>query len=63
MAKKPFSIRVEESVTHQYRALAAVLNVDSAKLLSELINLRVQNLNDEQKTAYDALMRAWSVNK
>jgi len=61
VAKKPFSIRVEEIVTHRYKALAAVLNVDSAQLLSELITLRVEYLNEEQKTAYHALMKAWEI--
>ncbi len=60
MVKKPFSIRVEEKVANQFKALTAVLNIDGAKLLSELIDLGVERLDKDQKAAYDALLKVWS---
>lgn len=59
MAKKPFSIRVEPYVVNQYRALSTVLNIDGAKLLSELISERVGKLTKEQLNAYESLLKLW----
>lgn len=57
--KKPFSIRVEDNVSRRYKALSAVLNMDNAELLKELLLEKEQRLTDEQRTAYDALLKAW----
>lgn len=59
MSKKPFSIRVEPYVQNQYKALATVLNIDGAKLLSELINDKEKELTEDQRNAYDALLKLW----
>ena len=56
--KKPFSIRVEDNVSRRYKALSAVLNMDNAELLKELLLEKEQRLTDEQRTAYDALLKA-----
>lgn len=59
MAKKPFSIRVEPFVSNRFKALSTVLNIDSAKLLQELIDERVERLTKEEREAYDALLKLW----
>ncbi|NBI30974.1 hypothetical protein [Chengkuizengella marina] len=59
MAKRPFSIRVEESVVNQYRALSTVLNKKQEEILSELIFIKVNQLNEDQRHAYEALIKLW----
>lgn len=59
MVKKPFSVRVEENVTVRFRALSAVLNVDSAKLLDILVREKEESLTDEQDKAYRAVLAVW----
>lgn len=59
MAKKPFAIRVEENVSTRYKALASVLNIDSAYLLEKLINDQEKTLSKEQNEAYIALLKVW----
>lgn len=59
MAKKPFAIRVEESVSKKYKALASVLNIDSANLLEKLVNDQEKTLSKEQHEAYVALLKVW----
>ncbi|PLR79125.1 hypothetical protein CU633_01785 [Bacillus sp. V3-13] len=59
MSKKPFSIRVEPHVVNKYKALSTVLNIDGATLLSELINNAESNLNKEQLSTYESLLKLW----
>ena len=59
MVKKPFSVRVEENVTVRFRALSAVLNVDSAKLLDILVREKEESLTDDQEKAYRAVLAVW----
>lgn len=59
MVKKPFSVRVEENVTVRFRALSAVLNVDSAKLLDVLVREKEKSLTSEQEEAYRAVLKVW----
>lgn len=59
MAKKPFSIRVESSVINRYKALATVLNVDGATLLAELVMEREKTLTEDERKAYEALLKLW----
>ncbi|MCU9612716.1 hypothetical protein OEV98_03940 [Caldibacillus lycopersici] len=59
MVKKPFSVRIEPYESNRFRALATVLNLDGAKLLSELITLKEEKLSKEEKEAYDSLLKLW----
>jgi hypothetical protein len=59
LSKRPFSIRVEPYVANQYKALSTVLNIDGAKLLTELISDKEKELNEDQRKAYDSLMKLW----
>lgn len=59
MAKKPFSIRVEPCVANRFKALSTVLNVDSAKLLLELVQVREKTLTDDERKAYESLLKIW----
>jgi len=59
MPKKPFSIRVEQSVINRYKALSAVLNLDSAKLLEELVDQRENSLTENERNAYESLLKIW----
>lgn len=59
MSKKPFSIRVEPYVINRYKALSTVLNIDGAKLLSELILDREKSLTKQELEAYEALLKLW----
>ena len=59
MVKRPFAIRVEENVSTRYKALASVLNIDSAYLLEKLINDQEKILSNEEKEAYVALLKVW----
>lgn len=59
MTKKPFSIRVEPPVINRYKALSTVLNIDGAKLLSDLIREKEETLTEEQLSAYNALLKLW----
>lgn len=59
MVKRPFAIRVEENVSTRYKALASVLNIDSAHLLEKLINDQEKILSNEEKEAYIALLKVW----
>lgn len=59
MVKKPFSVRVEENVTVRFRALSAVLNIDSAKLLDVLVREKEKSLTAEQEEAYRAVLKVW----
>jgi len=59
MAKKPFAIRVESSVINRYKALATVLNVDGATLLAELVMEREKTLTEDERKAYEALLKLW----
>lgn len=59
MVKKPFSIRVEQYVINRYKALSTVLNIDGAKLLSELITEKEKTLTEEERNAYEALLKLW----
>lgn len=59
MAKKPFSIRIEPYVSNRFKALATVKNMDSAKMLSEMISKMESELNDNEKAAFDALLNVW----
>lgn len=59
MVKKPFSVRVEENVTVRFRALSAVLNIDSAKLLDVLVREKEKSLTEEQDKAYRAVLKVW----
>lgn len=61
MAKKPMAIRVETEFEHKYKALATVLNVDNDVLLIEMIGAKEKDLSEEQRTAYDALLKAWGI--
>lgn len=60
VAKKPFSIRVEENVINRYKALATVLNLDGANLLAEMVMDRENKLTDDQRKAYEALLKVWN---
>lgn len=57
--KKPFSIRVDPNVSSRFKALSTVLNIDGAKLLSELITDKEKELNEDERNAYDALLKLW----
>ena len=59
MAKKPFSIRIEEHQTSRFKALATIKNKDSAAFFMELLNMAEQNLTDNERKAYDALISVW----
>lgn len=59
LTKKPFSIRVEQYVINRYRALSTVLNIDSAKLLADLIMEKEERLNEKEREAYEALLKLW----
>lgn len=59
MAKKPFAVRVEESVTVRFKALSAVLNIDSANLLAELVSEKEKSLTEQQEEAYRSLLAVW----
>ena len=59
MVKRPFAIRVEENVSTRYKALASVLNIDSAHLLEKLINDQEKILSNDEKEAYIALLKVW----
>jgi len=60
--KKPFSIRLESSVVNKFKALSAILNLDGASLLSELISNKEKELTEEQRNAYEALLKIWREN-
>ncbi|WP_062349973.1 hypothetical protein [Bacillus kwashiorkori] len=59
MSKKPFSIRVEQTVSNKFKALSSVLNVDSATLFSQLISEKESKLTDDERKAYEALLVVW----
>ncbi|MBS4194345.1 hypothetical protein [Lederbergia citri] len=59
MMKKPFSIRVESTVSDRFKALSTVLGIDGSELLKEIVNDRSEQLNDKQKAAYEALLNCW----
>lgn len=59
MAKKPFSIRVEENVIDRFKALSIVLNTDGAQLLAELVMDREKKLSEDEQRAYEALLKVW----
>lgn len=60
MAKQPFSVRVYDDVSIKFKALAAVMNKDNAETLKTLVKLGEDNLNDDQRAAYAALLNAWA---
>ena len=59
MSKKPFSVRVEDSVSTRFKALSAILKLDNAELLKELIREKEELLTEEQRIAYEALLKVW----
>lgn len=59
MAKKPFSIRIEQHLIDRFKALSTVLNVDGATLLKEMILEKEKTLTKEQHEAYEALLKVW----
>lgn len=63
MAKKPFAIRVEESVSTRFRALSLILNVDSAILLGRLVAEKEESLSKSEREAYEAVLKVWREEK
>lgn len=63
MAKQPFSVRVNDDVSIKFKALAAVMNKDNAETLKTLVKQGEDNLNDDQRVAYEALLNAWNTDK
>lgn len=61
MAKKPFSMRVEEHLQYQFKALSFVTNMSAEELLSEMILRQEMAMNTEEQEAYKALLKAWRV--
>ena len=59
VAKKPFSIRIEQIHQDRFRALATVMNKDNAEFLKELVNEAESNLNENQRIAFEALIKCW----
>lgn len=59
MAKKPFAIRVEPSVSTRFRALSIVLSKDGAPLLAEMIGKREMELTTDERNAYEMLLKLW----
>lgn len=62
MAKKPFSVRVEQTTVNKFKAIATIENIDGAKLLQHMIVDWEIKLEGEKKEAYEALLRIWSRN-
>lgn len=59
MTKKPFSIRVETSISNRFKALATVKNMDNSQLFTEMIDEAEHSLSKDEKAAYDSLMNVW----
>jgi hypothetical protein len=59
LAKKPFSIRTEQYNINRYKVLCTVLNIDNDKLLTEMLANHVETLTEDEKKAYDALLKIW----
>lgn len=59
MAKKPFAIRVEPSVSTRFRALSIILSKDGAPLLAEMIGKREMELTTDERNAYEMLLKLW----
>lgn len=62
MVKKPFSIRIEESDSTRFRALATVLDISSDQLLIRMINEQEKLLTTGHKQAFEALLKVWREN-
>lgn len=62
MAKKPFSIRIEENISTRFRALVTVLDISSEQLLIEMINDKEKGLKEGQREAFELLLKVWRDN-
>lgn len=61
--KKVLGLRVSEEVTAKFKALATVFDVDQAVLMEQLVEAKEADLNDDQKEAFNALLKVWGVTK
>lgn len=59
--RKPFGIRVEETASARFKALAIVLNVDAAVLFKDMITTKEDDLNQEQWETYKSLLKVWKI--
>lgn len=62
MAKKPFSIRIEENISTRFRALVTVLDISSEQLLIEMINDKEKGLKEGKREAFELLLKVWRDN-
>lgn len=60
MAKKVMSIRVEEIQHNRFKALSSVVQMDSEKLLSEMLSDYEGKLDEDQLEAFKSLLKCWN---
>ena len=59
MTKKPFSIRVEEKTTTEFRALAVVLSIKNEELLNSMLSMKKEKLTEKEYSAFVSLLELW----
>ena len=59
MAKKPFSIRIEEETALRFKALSTVKDSDNAVLFDAMVAEHEKELSDKEREAYEALLNLW----